>query len=206
VGIASAACLAAGQLRVGGALFLLRFFLDCLDGQLARAQGSSSHRGAAYDIICDVVCVTSVYAGLAWWATRTGRIDEAWALGLLVAITAYQWALAHRKALAPLAEMGDGGAHLGRQLGFPVARQWTDACRRINMSPIPWTVEAETLVLGLLPLLGGAAVAAYGVLLAFAFYVVASVVNLRRIWRIAGALDQQPRVPATAQEAVEVAA
>lgn len=56
------------------------------------------------------------------------------------------------------------------------------------MSPVPWAVEAETLVLGLLPLAGPRPAAA-GLLVGLAFYLIATVVNLRRSWRIATALD-----------------
>ena len=40
--------------RLGGVLFLLRFFVDCMDGKVARAQGTSSTRGAALDLAADV--------------------------------------------------------------------------------------------------------------------------------------------------------
>ncbi|MCR1783710.1 CDP-alcohol phosphatidyltransferase family protein [Nocardioides carbamazepini] len=188
LGVAAAACLAAGQLRLGGLLFLLRFFADCLDGKIARLQGSSSARGALLDVGTDVVCVTASYAGLAWWAVRTDRVDVPVAVGLLAALGTYGWALAHRKHLAELAGLGDGGSDLLRRTDLPLLDPWLRICRRLGMSPVPWAVEAETLVLGLLPVVGPRPAVA-GLLVALAFYVVATVVNLRRSWRIATTLD-----------------
>lgn len=124
LGVAAAACLAAGWLRLGGLLFLLRFFADCLDGKIARLQGSSSARGALLDVGTDVVCVTAAYAGLAWWAVRADRVEIAVAVGLLAALGAYGWALAHRKHLAALAGLGDGGSGLLRRTDLPLLDPW----------------------------------------------------------------------------------
>lgn len=188
LGLAAAACLATGRLRLGGALFLLRFFADCLDGKLARLQGSGSERGALLDVGTDVVCVTAAYAGLGWWAVRTGRVDVPVAVGLLAALACYGWALAHRKHLAERAGRGEGGSDLLHRTDLPLLDPWLRVCRRLGMSPVPWAVEAETLVLGLLPL-AGPRFAAAGLIVALAFYLVATAVNLRRSWRIATALD-----------------
>jgi phosphatidylglycerophosphate synthase len=200
LGVAAAGCLAAGRLRLGGLLFLLRFFADCLDGKLARLQGSSSARGALFDVGTDVVCVTGAYAGLAWWALRTGRVDVPVAVGLLAALGTYGWALAHRKHLAALAGLGDGGSGLLQRTDLPLLDPWLRICRRLGMSPVPWAVEAETLVLGLLPLAGPEPAAA-GLLVGLAFYLVATVVNLRRCWRIATTLDDVPAPAPDGKEA-----
>ncbi|WP_181411111.1 CDP-alcohol phosphatidyltransferase family protein [Nocardioides humi] len=109
LGVAAAGCLATGRLRLGGILFLLRFFADCVDGKVARLQGSGSHRGALLDVATDVVCVTAAYAGLAVWAVRHDHADPAVAAALLAALSCYGWALAHRKHLAEQAGLGDGG-------------------------------------------------------------------------------------------------
>lgn len=190
LGVAAAACLAGGLLRLGGALFLLRFLADCLDGKVARSQESSSHRGALLDVATDVVCVTAAYAALSWWAVRTHRVDPLLAVALLGALGTYGWALAHRKLLARVADRGAGSARIPQATGLPVVDGWLRLCRRAGMRPVPWSVEAETLVLGLLPIVGPGA-AATGIPVALAFYVVASLVNLRRCWRISGLLDRQ---------------
>lgn len=194
LGLLAALCLADGRLRLGGALFLLRFFLDCLDGMVARLQGTSSARGAALDVGGDVVCVSAALAALAWWATSTGRLDPAWFPLAVVLVGGSVWALTYRKLLAARAPIaGDGGApdHY-RWADRPVVGGWVRLSRRLGMNPVPWSVEAETVCFGLLPLLAPPAVAALGVPVACGFLLVALATNLLRIRRIAGLLDGAP--------------
>ncbi|NYI47659.1 phosphatidylglycerophosphate synthase [Nocardioides aromaticivorans] len=188
LGLAAAACLAVGLLRLGGALFLLRFLADCLDGKVARAQASTSQRGAFLDVATDVVTVTAAYVALVWWALRTDHVHPAPALLLLGALGTYGWSLAHRKQLAAAAGEGTGSAAFPPASTTPVLGWWLRLCHRTRMRPVPWSVEAETLALGLLPLAGPSA-AATGLVGAAAFYGLATAVNLRRSWRIAGRLD-----------------
>lgn len=190
LGIAAVLCFATGRLRLGAVLFLLRFFADCVDGKVARLQGSGSERGAAFDVATDVVCVTGAYAALATWLAAGGHLEPAWAAALVAAVGCYGWTLAHRKHLGALASVGSGGSDLHERDDVPLLRPWLALCRRLGMSPVPWAVEAETLVLGLLPLAGPRAAAA-GVMVGVAFYVVATATNLRRIARIAGLLDRR---------------
>ncbi|GAA3678122.1 hypothetical protein GCM10022237_41900 [Nocardioides ginsengisoli] len=185
LGIAAAVCLATGRLRIGGVLFLLRFFLDCVDGKVARLQGSSSRRGALLDVATDVLCVSAGYAALAGWLVAQDRTPPAVAVALLATLATYGWTLAHRKHLAAEAGFGSGGSRLYLRDDVALIGPWLRLCRRLGMSPVPWAVEAETLVLGLLPL-AGPRPAAVGLVVGLAFYVVATVVNLRRMWRIAG--------------------
>ncbi len=189
LGVAAAVCLATGRLREGGVLFLLRFFADCVDGKVARLQGTGSARGAVFDVGTDVVCVVGAYAALAYWATREGHVGPAWSAALLVSLGWYGWALAHRKHLASLAGRGDGGSRLHERRDVPVLGGWLGLCRRLGMSPVPWAVEVETVVLGLLPVLGPRW-APQGVYLACAFYLVATTVNFARLARLAALMDQ----------------
>lgn len=188
LGIGAAACFATGRLRLGGALFLLRFFADCVDGKVARLQGSGSHRGALFDVATDVVCVSAAYACLASWATDHHHLDPGITAALLATLGCYGWALAHRKHLAEQAGEGTGGSDLLNRTDLPLLQPWLTLCRRLDMSPVPWAVEAETLVLGLLPL-AGPAPAASGIVIALAFYLVATLVNLRRMVLISARLD-----------------
>lgn len=192
LGIAAVACFATGRLAVGGVLFLLRFLTDCVDGKVARLQGTASARGAALDVATDVVCVTGAYAALSVWLAAEGHIGPAWAGALLAAVGCYGWSLAHRKHLADEAGLGSGGSDLHLRDGgtVPLLGRWLALCRRLGMSPVPWAVEAETLVLGLLPLAGPEAAAA-GVLVGVAFYTVATTTNLARLARITGVLDRR---------------
>jgi hypothetical protein len=65
--------------------------------------------------------------------------------------------------------------------------------RRINMSPVPWAVEAEIGMLGLAPLLLPAEWVGFALVAGLCFYLVANAVNMRRLWRLAGLSDQARR-------------
>jgi phosphatidylglycerophosphate synthase len=186
---ASAACFAAGAVRVGGALFVLRFYIDCLDGIVARVQRRSSARGAALDLMVDVGGIALCTASLGWYLTRHDHVPAAVVLYLLAAIVAYNFLLAYRKQIAAPLGQGDGGGRDAWQPSIPLVRNWVAFARRIDMTPIPYAVEAEILSFGLVPLIGGAAAAGDVLWATLAFYVVASLVNARRIWRIAAAVD-----------------
>lgn len=190
LGLAAAACLAAGWLRPGGVLFLARFFTDCLDGKVARLQGSSTARGASLDIAADVTGVTLAFAALGWHLQDTGRLPTYVTPALVALLVLYNWALSHRKHLAGQAGLGSGGAEHAWHPSAPVVRSWVALSRRLGMSAVPWAVEAEIGALGLAPLLLGADLVAVVYVGALAFYVLAVGVNLRRIWRIAGVLDR----------------
>jgi len=191
LGIASAVCFLVGQTRLGGALFVLRFFVDCLDGRVARLQDTCSVRGAFFDLGADVVGVTAAYAGLGWYLVDAGHLGPAWVAALLGALGLYNWELSHRKKLASDAGLGTGGAAHRWTPGRSPLRRWLAFCDRHGVSAVPWAVESEIATLGLAPLLlpvswlGGALVAA------LAFYVVADALNARRIWRIATLLDHR---------------
>jgi phosphatidylglycerophosphate synthase len=181
-----------GELRIGGVLFLLRYACDCLDGQLARFQRRSSTRGAALDLIVDIVGISIVLASLSSYLVTAGLLSVQPALFLLASVVVYNWALAYRKSLAKAAGMsGDGGAGQTFRTDVQILRRWTEYCARIGMSPVPWAVEAEILALGLGPLLLPERFLPYTLIFALAFYVVANIVNIRRIWRIAGAIDSE---------------
>ena len=98
--IGSAACFVAGLFRLGGVLFLLRFFVDCLDGKVARAQGSSSTRGAVLDLAADVGGIALVVTALSWTLLRRNDVNELVPVALLGAMVFYNWVLAYRKQLA----------------------------------------------------------------------------------------------------------
>lgn len=185
-GLLSAASFATGHLRVGGALILLRYFTDCLDGKVARVQGTSSARGALFDIGSDILCITLAATALCWRLVSDGHLGTGAGLALLGALVVYNWALEHRKHLAGAAGLGSGGAAHTWQPTVPVLREWVQLCRRINMAVVPWVLEVEMVTFGLAPLLLPPGYVASVVVLAAGFYVVAAGVNLRRAWRIAG--------------------
>ncbi len=194
----AAACFAAGQFRVGGFLFLLRFFVDCMDGTVARAQGTSSARGALLDIAADVGGIALVTAALSWTLLRRGEVNELVPVALLGAMLFYNWALAHRKHLAGALGLGEGGVDHTRQVDVPVVRQWVAFCRRLNMSPVPWALEAEIAMLGLVPLLLPSDWIGAGLVVGLCFYLVADAENMRRLWKFARMTDDRRKGVGTA--------
>jgi hypothetical protein len=191
LGLAAAACFATGRLRTGGVLFLLRFFVDCLDGTVARIQGSCSNRGAYVDLGADVIGVTAGYAALGWYLVDTGRLDLGWLLALLGTLGLYNWVLDHRKRLAAQAGLGNGGASHQRSPSWAPLRRWVTFCNSRGVSTVPWAAESEIATLGLAPLLLPTHVLPWAIFAALAFYVFADLLNARRVWRIAAHLDQQ---------------
>ena len=188
--LGSATCFVTGQLRWAGLLFILRYMVDCLDGQVARVQRRGSTFGAAFDITVDTVGISAIVASLTWYLVSAGQLSLAEALAFLAALVVYNWALAYRKGLAAKAGVSEGGGAGGvLPVDIPGLRGWTEFCARIGMYALPWAVEAEILALGLGPLLLPERWVPYGVHIAFAFYLLANVVNLRRIFRIARAID-----------------
>jgi phosphatidylglycerophosphate synthase len=85
-GLSAAACLAVGtptwQLT-GAALFLVSFFLDRVDGDLARATGQTSPAGHTYDLVSDTVCNALTFVGLGLGLTASPLGSWAVPLGLL---------------------------------------------------------------------------------------------------------------------------
>ena len=129
LGLASATMFAIGELRWAGALFLVRFGVDCLDGKVARAQRRSSTRGAALDLVADVVGILFAAGALAATVVARGDLPGWVGLVLVGLIGLYAWALQYRKQLAGAHGLGDGGAH-GR-MPRPVA-----GCP--GLTPVDW--------------------------------------------------------------------
>lgn len=190
VALASAASFALGELRLGGTLFLLRFFLDCLDGKVARITNRMSSTGAALDLAIDVAGIALNFVALSWYLVGQGVVDLVVVLALLAALMYYSWVLAYRKDLAGKLNRGDGGADTGWSIDVPILRSWIRTSRRLDMSPVPWAIETEVLVLGLLPLVAPRLdwVAA-GIWVALLFYLMADVVNTRRVFGLARLAD-----------------
>lgn len=182
---------AAGSLRVGGALFIVRFFVDCLDGKVARAQGTSSTTGGVLDLVADVGGIGVCIAALGWRLIEDAAVDPAAPLFLLACVVFYNWVLSTRKSLTKqFAEEGDGGSGGEWTTDVPVLRSWVRLSRRMDMTPVPWALEVEILSLGLIPLLAPhVRFVGYGLWFALAFYVVADVVNLRRVLRLTRRID-----------------
>jgi phosphatidylglycerophosphate synthase len=156
---------------VGAVLFELHFLLDCLDGKLARLRGVQSPRGGFLDLACDLVGTAWCFAAVghsAFGATSTPTA----ALLTAMLYVAYTWSTVHRSKAGAMGEQDAGGRG--------PAAAWL---ARHRMVPMPYGVEAETLVLFLLPLTGSAQLLRAGLLLASAFFVLATARNLRATYR-----------------------
>lgn len=186
-GLGAALSFSLGLLPLGGVLFLLRFFIDCLDGKVARAQGKSSERGAVLDISMDVSGILLCSAALSWYLVIVEALSVVVGFGLLVALGLFNWLLQYRKQLAERYDQGTGGANRSWSTDLPVVGSYIRWCKKKDMNPVPYTVEMETAALGVLPLFANARVAAIGITVALIFYALASLVNFRRVWRIADA-------------------
>lgn len=193
LGILSGYLLLRGELLAGGVLFQLRYLVDCLDGKVARLRRTPSARGAALDLAVDVLTITWNYAAISLYVVDRGAAPAALVASVVGTSAAFAWTLAYRKGIAGPADPDptvapDDGSLRTRYLGWMA---------RHRSMPVPYAVEAEILALSLGPALGqGDRAVVVCLWVATAFYVAAVAVNLRRIWRIAGAIDagsrQQP--------------
>lgn len=129
VAVAAATSYALGALVAGAILSQVRFLLDCTDGRLARLRGTSSPLGGFFDLLADVTSILLMSAGLI-----VGVESDALAAALLVFLVVYAilaWIRTQERRITPLPTAPPSGA----------------------IKRYPTSVEAETLVLFVAPLL-----------------------------------------------------
>ena len=88
-GVASAGFFSLGEsdyYRIGAAVFLAANILDCMDGQLARLQGSGTFFGRVVDGVADYVTGFAVFAGLGIGMQNT--VNNVWFLVFAAGISA----------------------------------------------------------------------------------------------------------------------
>lgn len=172
LGVASTALFAAGQLVAGAICFELRFFLDCLDGKVARVRGVSSPRGAFFDFGCDVALIGSNLAALGWYLVNERGVTAALPLAVVVLCQALFWLLVYDGAYA---QQYARRRHDGEAVPSAGARSriGTWLARR-RLVAAPRTVELETVVLFLAPLTGSTRLLVAAYVVALAYYAVAS--------------------------------
>jgi phosphatidylglycerophosphate synthase len=165
LGVGSAASFATGHLVAGALLYELRFFVDCLDGKLARLRGTSSPRGAFFDFACDVTLIGATVAALGWHLVERRGVPAALPLTVLVLALVTLWLVLFDSTVPrPAGSPGRGGGR-SRVGTFLSSRRLASA---------PWTIEAETLLLFLAPLTGSVGVI-HGVMgLVAVYYALAS--------------------------------
>ena len=164
-GVAAVGSFGTGHLLLGAILFELRFFADCLDGKLARLQGSTSQRGAFLDMTMDVVLISSAIVALGWHLSRSPvqlppELPGACTVACLILFWLICYDLGHPAAI----------------LSHPQPRESALARwrRHHRLKRLPGTVEVETGLLFIAPLIGNATLLTVCFVAAGAFYVVAS--------------------------------
>lgn len=192
VAVLSAAAFAMGLYRVGGVLFLIRFLFDVVDGMVARLQQSSSVTGASLDLTVDVLGITLVLGCLSVRAVHDGIAPVALAVALMAVVASFNWLLMMRKQLALRAGLEHQGGSGGRlAAGWGPLRRWDTWARSRNIATAPYSVEAETLVFGLLPATLGVLGVLPGFIVGLCFYSLAAALNIRRIRRISRLIDER---------------
>ena len=95
VGLGSAACFwqaTYGWLLAGAALFHLSFVLDCMDGKIARLNGTGSVFGAWLDYVFDrlrvLACAVGLFGGQ---FDRTGNFLYVWLAGLVIFLDMFRY-------------------------------------------------------------------------------------------------------------------
>ncbi len=165
----SVAAFAGSWFVAGALLFEAAFFLDCLDGKLARVRRKTSEFGAFLDLLLDVVFRAAALVVLALHAFPGSRLVPV-ALAFVVFLESWLriYPTASRRAGTPLP-----GA-VGRV-------QAAMARRRLVL--LPSTVELETLCLFVAPLTGRLDVIRIALGLAIAGYIAYSALHVRRFLR-----------------------
>jgi phosphatidylglycerophosphate synthase len=147
VGAVSILAFAGGHFVAGALLYELRFFLDCLDGKIARVRGVSSPFGAAFDQLADLLTIPTAYASIGLVLAHQGHLSGS--LALLPALLA---------ALVAVAELSLAQVRKASPDRIPISvgrgpGRLTAWMRRHRLTARPWTVEAETAGLVLGPIL-----------------------------------------------------
>ena len=175
LGVGSTAAFATGHLVVGAVLYELRFFIDCLDGKLARLRGTSSPRGAFFDFACDVVLIGSTVAALGWHLVERRGVPPALPLAVVVLALVTLWLILYDTTVPrPVGPAGRGPVGRSRLGAFLASRRLASA---------PWTIEAETLLLFLAPLTGSVGVIHLALGVTGAYYAISSVRLAALIYR-----------------------
>lgn len=144
LGVASGAAFLSGAPVVGAVLFECSFFLDCLDGKVARLRGGGSPLGGFLDRSVDIVVITWVYSALGLWLGSHGSLPPR--LSLLPTAAALVWAWSSQY----LAVTRQGLSAPSITGGSITAFHRLMPGRRLTR--LPSSVEATTLTLFLAPL------------------------------------------------------
>jgi hypothetical protein len=126
----------------GGLLFQIAFIVDCVDGKLARALGTTSTRGESLDVLGDSIRRASASLGL---IVGIWRLEEA--------EVAFWWAIVY-VALAYFFIELSGGSEVRQEAwykknpGSPDVRgpRWTEALASRRLLPTPGMPDVQAIV------------------------------------------------------------
>jgi len=172
LGAASTVLFAIGQLVAAAICFELRFFVDCLDGKLARLRGLASPRGAYFDFGCDVVLISSNYAALGWYLTEHRGVPLWLPLTVVVLSLVLFWFQVYHQWFPPPVRTEAPGAGMFVPARTGLFTRWRMFLARRRLVYAPRTVEIETLVLFIAPLTGLTSLLAVSLGIAGVFYAV----------------------------------
>ena len=173
-GVAAIASFGTGHLLLGAILFELRFFADCLDGKLARRQGLTSPRGAFLDLTMDMVLISGAIGALGWHLSRSPgqlpiELAAACTVGCLITFWLILYDLDHPAFGSPLPAPKESA----------LAR-WR---RHHRLARLPSTIEVETGLLFIAPMIGNYWLLTVGFVAASLCYAVVSVHLFVRLLR-----------------------
>lgn len=174
LGVTSAILFAKGYLVAAAICFELRFFIDCLDGKLARLRGIASPRGAYFDFGCDVVLIGSNFAALGWFLVEERDMSLSLPLSVVVLSLMLFWFQVYHQWYPPPLATEAPGAGMLIPVRVGLFTRWRSWLARRRLVYAPRTVEVETLVLFIAPLTGRISVLTAAFSIALIYYTIAT--------------------------------
>jgi phosphatidylglycerophosphate synthase len=170
--MAAAAAFLWGSLGLGALLSIAGFFLDGIDGKVARLRNIDQELHGTLDFLCDQSAFAAMALAVVSWTSRTNRLSAG--LGVCLWLAAYMLLMAFtstwfrlllqsgstdhhgaaRRTLTAAVDAGDTG-WLATPLAF-LLRTFTTVntfMRRYRMLPYPGAIESEVMVFMVAPLL-----------------------------------------------------
>jgi len=187
LGVVSGVLFATGHVVLAAVCFEARFFVDCLDGKLARLRGVSSPRGAFFDLGCDLVLVSGNLAALGWHLANRNDVPLALPLVVVNLCVVSFWFLLYRDLKVPAARPEPEATGAGERGIKSRVGEWFDRHRLVRS---PHMVEFETLALFLMPLTGRTSLIVAGLVLAGIYYLLASARLVAVIYRSVPAVTE----------------
>lgn len=84
IGVGSGVAIWLDHLIIGGVLFIAARLIDCVDGELARLQGTTSKFGENFDLMVGCATYLAFFVGLAMWSYNHASADHVTTLLIVV--------------------------------------------------------------------------------------------------------------------------